>query len=161
MNVRVPGALLALAVAALGAKQTIAEETAAAPPNFDAELAQELGADELGMRNYVLVILRTGPNDEAVKGAERENVFRGHFANMGRLAADGKLVLAGPFGENDKAFRGLFVFAVATVEEARELAATDPAVKAGVFVADYVLWYGSAALMQVNEIHGRIARQGI
>ena len=96
-----------------------------------------------------------------MKGAERETVFRGHFANMGRLAADRKLVLAGPFGENDKSFRGLFVFAVSTVGEARQLAETDPAVRAGVFIVEYLPWYGSAALMQVNEIHGRIARQGI
>lgn len=161
MSVRIPGVLLALAVAALGAKQAVAEEAAAVPPGFDAELAKELGADEYGMRNYVLVIITTGPNDATVTGAEREEIFREHFANMGRLAADGKLAVAGPFGENDKSFRGLFVFAVPTVEEARKLAETDPAVKAGVFVVEYLPWYGSAALMQVNGIHERIARKGI
>ena len=71
-----------------------------------------------------------------------------------------KLVVAGPFGTNDQAYRGLFILAVGTVEEARKLAETDPAVEAGVFVVDYLPWYGSAALMQMNGIHARITSSG-
>jgi uncharacterized protein YciI len=155
------GAVVVLAFAMPGAEQASAENAAAAPPGYDADLARELGADEHGMRNYVLVILRTGPNDGSIDGKEREEVFKGHFANMERLAGEGKLVLAGPFGRNDKALRGLFVFAVSTVEEARALAETDPAVRAGVFTPEYMPWYGSAALMQVNSVHKRIAAQDI
>ena len=39
-------------------------QTAPAAPiaQYDAELAKSLGADERGMRSYVMVILKTGPN---------------------------------------------------------------------------------------------------
>lgn len=130
-----------------------------ASPKYDAELAKKFGADDIGMRQYVLAILKTGPNDATVKGDERKKVFEGHFANMTRLANEGKLAVAGPFGTNDKTFRGLFILAVTTVDEARALAETDPSIKAGVFVVDYVPWYGSAALMQVTETHGKIAKK--
>jgi uncharacterized protein len=127
-------------------------------PKYDAALAKQLGGNDNGMRNYVLAILRTGPNDASVKGEERTKAFQGHMANIGRLADSGKLAVAGPFGKNDKAFRGLFIFAVPTVEEARALAETDPAVKAGIFVMDYMPWFGSASLMATPEIHKKISK---
>jgi len=125
---------------------------------FDPQLAKKLGADERGMKMYVLCILKTGPRDAAVKGDERKQIFAGHFANIGRLADEGKLAIAGPFGENDKSFRGLYIFNVATIAEAEKLVTLDPAVKAGVFVPDLTLWYGSAALMMVPETHKRIQK---
>jgi uncharacterized protein YciI len=121
----------------------IAEEPGSGKtPSFDAELARKLGADERGMKTYVLCILKTGPNDAKVLGKERETVFAGHFANIGRLAKEGKLVVAGPFGKNDRSWRGLYIFNVPTVEEAEKLVILDPAVKAGVFVYELTPWYG-------------------
>jgi uncharacterized protein len=124
----------------------------------DAELAKRLGGDERGMKMYVLCILKTGPSDAEIKGDERKKIFAGHFANIQRLAGEGKLALAGPFGKNDKTYRGLYIFNVTTVEEAETLVQLDPAVEAGVFVADLTPWYGSAALMVVNDTHKRIAK---
>jgi uncharacterized protein YciI len=126
---------------------------------YDAKLAKELGADEMGMKQYVLVILKTGPNDASIKGKEREEAFAGHMANIGRLAQEKKLAVAGPFGKNDFQYRGLFIFNVTTVEEARQLAETDPAVKAGIFIVDFIPWYGSAALMATDEIHKKISKR--
>jgi uncharacterized protein YciI len=53
-----------------------------------------------------------------------------HMANINRLAEMKKLVVAGPFGDNGN-LRGIFVFRVASLAEAKELAETDPAVQAG------------------------------
>ena len=127
-------------------------------PAYDAELAKKLGGNDGGMKTYVLAILKTGPNDATVKGEERTKAFQGHMANIGKLANEGKLAVAGPFGKNDKTFRGLFILNVSTVEEAQRLAETDPAVKAGIFVVDYIPWFGSASLMATNEIHKKISK---
>ncbi|HNR66623.1 MAG TPA: YciI family protein [bacterium] len=121
----------------------------------DSALAKQLGADELGMRKYVLVILKTGPQRVA-DGPARDEMFKGHFANMNRLANAGKLVFAGPFGDKTD-WRGMFIFAVETRDEAEQLASTDPVIKNGEMIAEYHTLYGSAALMAVNEIHDKIA----
>ena len=131
---------------------------AAEKPAFDPELAKKLGADERGMKMYVLCILKTGPKDAEIKGEERKKIFEGHFANITRLADEGKLAVAGPFDDNAKSWRGLYIFNVATIAEAEKLVLLDPAVKAGVFVADLTPWYATAALMVVPETHKRIAK---
>jgi uncharacterized protein YciI len=129
----------------------------APPPEYDEALARTLGADELGMRSYVLVILKTGPNRVA-EGPERDEMFRGHFANMQRLSEEGKLALAGPLDGVD-GWRGLFVLAVSDLEEAKALAATDPVIIKGEMVAEYHKHYGSAALMTVAETHKRVQKK--
>jgi predicted TIM-barrel enzyme len=78
---------------------SLAAETPAASTAYDAALAKRLGADERGMRNYVLVVLKTGPTP-VTDPEKRKTMFAGHFANMERLAKEGKLVLAGPFDED-------------------------------------------------------------
>jgi uncharacterized protein YciI len=108
------------------------------------------------MKMYVLCILKTGPKDSEITGDARKEIFAGHFANINRLGDEGKLAVAGPFGKNDKAWRGLYIFNVATLEEAEKLVALDPAVKAGVFVPELTPWYGSAAMMTISETHKRI-----
>ncbi|MDB5856932.1 MAG: hypothetical protein JWQ76_621, partial [Ramlibacter sp.] len=149
---------IAAAFAALLAQPLAAPaQDAAPPPSFDAALAQRLGADEHGMRSYVLVILKTGPN-KVPPGAERDAMFKGHFANMSRLAGEGKLALAGPF-DGDDGWRGLFVFAVPEIEDARKLVATDPVISSGEMSSEYHKYYGSAALMLVNEAHGKVAQK--
>jgi uncharacterized protein YciI len=128
------------------------------PSIYDAALATKLGADERGMKMYVMCILKTGPKDAEITGKAREDIFAGHFANISNLAEQGKLAVAGPCEKNDRAYRGLYIFNVRTIEEAEKLVVLDPAVKAGVFVPELTLWYGSAALMGTNEIHKRITK---
>lgn len=131
------------------------EPAAGAAPVFDAGLARQTGADERGMRPYVLVVLKTGPK-RMPDGEARDAMFAGHFANMERLAAYGKLVLAGPFMKDPAGWRGLFVFAVEDVEQARALTATDPVIVNGEMVAEYHPWYGSAANMLVPDLHKKL-----
>lgn len=144
--------------------QTAAPAAAPAPatkadaikPAFDAELARRVGADDYGMRPYVLVVLKTAT--PLPKGPERDEMFKGHFANMNRLAAEGKLAVAGPFDGVD-GWRGLFILAVPDIESARQLVATDPVIIKGEMVAEYHKYYGSAALMLVTEGHHRVAKK--
>jgi uncharacterized protein YciI len=128
-------------------------------PAFDAALAARLGADENGMRNYVLVILKTGPTPMP-KGEKRTEMFKGHFANIQRLADAGKLAAAGPFDGAD-GWRGMFIFAVDDVDAAKALTASDPVIQSGEMVAEYHKLYSSAALMLIGETHKKIAKQGM
>ena len=153
-------AVLGFALLAAGGS-AFAQPAAATPPAtssaYDAALARSVGADEHGMRRYVLVILRSGPTPVPA-GAQRDEMFRGHFANMKRLSDEGKLVLAGPLGGDDGA-RGIFVLAVPDVAQARELVATDPVVIQGEMVAEYHPYFGSAALMLIPGLHEKIAQK--
>lgn len=134
-------------------------EKPAKNPNYDEALAKKLGGDDNGMKTYVLAILRTGPNDATVTdGEQRKKLFAGHMANINRLADEGKLAVAGPFNDPERKYRGLFILAVSKVEDARALAESDPAVKAGIFVVDYIPWFGSASLMATPEIHKKISK---
>lgn len=126
-------------------------------PKFDAELAKKTGADDYGMKNYVLVILKSSTTP-VPKGKERDEMFAGHSANMKRLAAEGKLALAGPLDGVD-GWRGLFVLAVSDIEEAKKLVATDPVIIKGEMIAEYHKWYGSAAVMLVNEAHEKVGKK--
>jgi len=116
-------------------------------PNYDAKLAEKLGADDYGMKSYMLVILKTGSNKTTDKAIKSE-LFKGHMNNISQLVEDGKLIVAGPFGKNDKDYRGLFILNVTSVEEAKLLLQTDPAIKAKIFDVEMIPWYGSAALAE-------------
>lgn len=144
--------IVGVLVATPGAR---AEETGAAP-TFDAELAQRLGADEYGMRRYVMAFLKAGP-DRSQSDDQAAAIQRAHLDNIRKMAEAGKLVVAGPFMD-DGEVRGIYLFAVDTLAEAEALTASDPAVQAGRLLMELHPWYGSAALMQVNAIHARIAR---
>lgn len=152
---------LAISVALLTVLYATAARADDQPPGadsagFDAELATELGADEYGMKRYVMAFLKKGPNrDRSPEDAQA--LQRAHLDNVRRLAEAGRLVLAGPFMD-DGDVRGIYVFAVDSVEEAEQLTATDPAIQAGSLEMELHPWYGSAALMKVNNIHARIAK---
>jgi uncharacterized protein len=124
---------------------------------YDSALAKKLGADDYGMKQYVMVILTTGKTEVKDK-TTRDSLFAGHMKNIGRLAEEGKLAMAGPFGKNDLSYRGVFIFNSASAEDTRKMVETDPAVKAGIFNALYIPWYGSAGLMEVNDIHKKIQK---
>lgn len=126
-------------------------------PYYDSTLATKLGADDRGMKTYVMVILRTGP--ATIEDKElRDSLFAGHFSNMNKLAGEGKLVAAGPFFDNEKEYRGLFIFNVSTIEEATELVEGDPTVINGIFRTEMFKWYGSASLQLMNDFHSTLEK---
>ena len=126
---------------------------------YNEELAYELGADDYGMRQYVFAYLRRGPNRD-LDSLEAANLQRAHLDNIQRLAQEGKLVLAGPFMD-DTDIRGIYVFAVESLEEAEKIALSDPAIEAGSLEMELHPWYGSVALMLVNDWHQRLSKEEI
>ena len=68
-----------------------------------------------------------------------EEIQKGHMANINRLANMKKLIAAGPFGDDGR-LRGIFVFRVASLDEAKALTETDPAVQAGRLAMELHTW---------------------
>ncbi len=129
-------------------------------PDYDSTLAKKLGADDYGMKSYVFAILKTGTNTTTEK-AFIDSCFSGHMANIVRLVSEGKLIVAGPLGKNNNAYRGIFIFNVNTIEEARKLVETDPAINSGLLDADLYNWYGSAALPEYLEASQKVGKYKI
>ncbi len=134
----------------------MAQEVPNINENYDEELAKKYQADDYGMAQYVMAFLKRGPNRDR-SPEEAQELQAAHMANIGRLAEEGKLLLAGPFlGDSD--LRGIYIFDVKTIEEAEALTATDPAIKAGSLVMELHPWYGSAAVRSISELHDQLQK---
>lgn len=136
---------------------TLSQSALGQQPVYDAALAERLGADERGMKKYVMAFLYRGERMAEYSPEQRAEIQKGHMANISKLAESGKLVMAGPFFGNED-LRGIFIFDVATIEEAGSLTAQDPAVAAGVLRMDLREWYGPAALMMITDLHAKLIK---
>ena len=67
------------------------------------------------------------------------------MANIRKMFADGKLVVAGPFTDGGE-LRGIFILRVASMDEAKALTQDDPMVKAGHLNAEIHPWMAAKAL---------------
>lgn len=88
---------------------------------------------------YYFSFLRRGPKWTAQRTPETDKLQEAHMANINAMAKTGKLVIAGPF-ENGGEYAGVFVFKVDSLDEAKALAESDPAVKAGRLAVDVHPW---------------------
>lgn len=124
---------------------------------YDPELARDFGADDYGMKRYVLVILKTGSQVIEDK-ALRDSLFAGHMQNISRLADEGKLIVAGPLSANESNYRGIFILDTDSFELANEWLQTDPVISEKVLDADLYKWYGAAALPSYLEVQEKITK---
>jgi uncharacterized protein YciI len=90
---------------------------------------------------YQFVLLRrplTAPSIDE----DAANALQGqHLGHLAEMRAQGHLVAAGPFVDQpDEAWRGMCLYRVASVDEARRLAELDPSVQAGRLVIDAATW---------------------
>lgn len=132
------------------------KDTTTANPNYNKTLANKLGGDDYGMKSYHLVILKTGTSTTTDKELISES-FKGHMSNINKLVEEGKLIVAGPLGKNDKTYRGIFIFNnVKTIDEVKELLQDDLAIKNGLLDYDIFTWYGSAALPEYLPFSDKI-----
>jgi uncharacterized protein YciI len=100
------------------------------------------------MTVYYMAMLKSGPvrDHDSATAAKIQEAHMGHIMKM---AAEKKLVLAGPFLDNGE-LRGIFIFNVASIEEAEALTNQDPAVQAGRLVMEIHPWYGPAILKDIK-----------
>lgn len=96
---------------------------------------------EYTMKQYYFVMLTKGERrNEITDTAIINKLQAGHLANIDKLAKDGKILVAGPFGDNGN-WRGIFIFDCETKEEVEKLLNTDPAIAAGRLAYEIHPWW--------------------
>jgi uncharacterized protein YciI len=100
--------------------------------------ASQEQAEKPEMKTYYMALLKRGPY-QPTDTAEVNGIQRAHMAHIRQMAAEGKLVMAGPFLDNGD-LRGIFIFDVASLKEAKALTEADPAVKAGKLIMELHPW---------------------
>ena len=89
-----------------------------------------LGQEDMAnMRKYYLVELLRIPDRPVLDSLTRSNIQTAHLNNIDSLHRAGKLVLAGPFGDDKGG--GIFILKAESLEEAVEMCESDPAIKNG------------------------------
>lgn len=91
------------------------------------------------IRQYWFVMLTRG-NNRTQDSATSVKIQEQHLANINRLYEEGKIKVAGPFGDNGN-WRGLFIFDCPTKEEVEKLLQTDPAVSSGRLAYEIHPWW--------------------
>ena len=105
------------------------------------------------MRTFTFVYILTGPATELDPKTQQE-AFAGHFSNMTRMAEEGDLLVAGPYGpmKSDPNLRGLWIFTTDSTDRALELASTDPPGKLGIFVFEAVQLVTDDQLLELPRL---------
>ncbi len=91
------------------------------------------------MKTYYLVFLKKGTkrDQDSITSAK---IQEGHMAHLNKMYAEGKMDLAGPM-MNDGDLRGICVYNVGSLEEAKKLVESDPAIISGRLVAEILPWF--------------------
>lgn len=121
---------------------------APAPAAPAAQPAPAAPDDHPEMTTFYLVLLRRSPAWTPDQSPAIKRLQEAHMANIRRLAAEGKLVIAGPFLEQTGpgSLAGLYIFRAPSLGAVKELAATDPMVRSGRLVPEIYPWLGPKGL---------------
>lgn len=111
---------------------------------------------------YTFVFLRQGPGLAQTPKERLPELQQGHMANINRLADEGALLLAGPFGapSPEPELRGLFVLVERDVRAVDALLASDPMIAARVLEAESVPWSTTTDLAAAMERWEAFEEQG-
>lgn len=81
---------------------------------------------------FLFVFLNTNPNKPVLPQEQVDSIMAGHMANIGRLAAEGKLIAAGPFYDGG----GIFVLSTSSKDSGWAWLKTDPGVRANRWIIE-------------------------
>jgi uncharacterized protein YciI len=91
---------------------------------------------------YELVVLRWPKGRAEIDDETAERLQGQHLGHLAEMTEAGYLKVAGPLDEQpDESLRGICIYKVGSVQEARRLAELDPAVRAGRLAIDVMSWY--------------------
>lgn len=93
------------------------------------------------MQQYFVVFLKAGPNRDQTE-EETAKLQEQHLAHLSAIYEQGHTSITGPFGD-DGEIRGIVVYNTPTLEQAKELAEQDPAVKAGRLIVEIHPWWAA------------------
>lgn len=97
--------------------------------------------DSFTVKQYYFVMLVKGPKRAEITDTVLINKLQEeHLANIAKLSKKGKLMVAGPFGD-DLDWRGIYILDCETKEEAEALIATDPMIRAGMLAYQIHPWW--------------------
>jgi uncharacterized protein YciI len=77
-------------------------------------------------QSFTFIFLNTKKDRQALPAEEVKKIMDGHLANIGRLAKEGKLIVAGPFDGGG----GIFILNTTSLDTASKWLSTDPGIKA-------------------------------
>ena len=101
--------------------------------------------------SYAVVVLRRPDGAPDLSEEEAEGLQRRHQSHILSLIESGAAYAGGPFTDHSNpSLRGLVLFAV-PLDEARGLAAEDPAVRAGQLVAESYTWWMPAGSLDLGR----------
>jgi uncharacterized protein len=94
------------------------------------------------VKQYWFVMLTAGTT-RTQDSATAAKIQEGHMANINRLYYEGKLKVAGPFGDEGN-WKGIFIFDCNTKAELEKLLTTDPAIASGRLAYEIHPWWTAA-----------------
>jgi uncharacterized protein YciI len=137
-------------------------------PNFNSELtimkkylfalALVAAFSTVFSQTHIIVFLNKRSDKSELPKEETDKIMDGHMANIKRLAAEGKLLAAGPFDGGG----GLFIFKSNSTAEVSEWIQTDPGVKAQRWRVEVLPFYiRSGKIGLVSEPYQMVSYQFI
>jgi uncharacterized protein len=126
-------------------------------------LAQQ--KEEHKMVQFQMAILKKGPQWDSIKEADRNAILKQHLGNVIEMLGSGRAVVAGPFGDHSD-LGGIFIFRSASTDEAKTWVDADPAVKAGLLVAEMHPWWSedifkkAAMPLKMNTVYLGFLKKG-
>src|SRR6478752_5063819 len=110
-------------------------------PKDKSNAAKSTSRPEDQISRYWFVMLTSGSN-RTQDSITAVKIQEGHMANINKLYYEGKIKVAGPFGDNGN-WRGIFILDCETKEEVEKLLTTDPAISSGRLSFEIHPWYTS------------------
>jgi uncharacterized protein YciI len=96
----------------------------------------------MDLEAFELVLLRRPASPSDYPDEELDRIQREHLAYYAELRAAGQVVTNGPVVEQpDPSLRGLGFYRTGSLDQSRQLAEADPAVRAGRLAVEIMTWY--------------------